>query len=179
MANGARKLAVINHSSRLSDGDVGAHMAAVQEQMDRDVGPKWNFKVELELIPQGDPPPADQWWMVYLDNADMAGALGYHELTSTRMPMGKVFVETTIAYASSVSRVLSHEVAELMVDPWLKRTVLVGNRQYLVEVGDPLSLDSQGEDIGGILVSGIAYPDYFYDSGTEYDKNGFLRGPIP
>ena len=181
MANDPQPVAVINESSNLSDGEIAQHIEAVQAQMDRDVGPMWNFKVKLNQVPKGEPLPPNEWWMVYVDNADVADALGYHELTPAGLPIGKVFVETTLLYGNSVSRVLSHETAEMMVDPYLKRLVSVGPRQYIVEVGDPLSLDAQGYfmDGGNVRVSGIAYPDYFYGSGTYYDKNGHLPGMIP
>lgn len=172
-------VAVINELTRLNDQEVETHVAAVQQQMDRDVGPLWGFQVKLNQIAKGDPAPDDQWWMVYLDNADHANALGYHDLTTARLPIGKVFVETTIDDYQSVSRVLSHETAEMMVDPWLRRTVHVGSRQYLVEVGDPLSLDSQGYVIGNVRVSGIALPGYFYENDNRYDLHGLLPGPIP
>jgi len=147
--------------------------------MDRDVGPLWGFKVKLNQVPKGDPPPGDQWWMVYLDHTDQAFALGYHDLTHHGLPMGKVFVETTLSASQTVSRVLSHETAELLVDPWMKRMVQVGNRQYLVEVGDPLSMDSQGYLIGGVRVSGIALPGYYYETDNRYDLHGLLPGPLP
>jgi GH24 family phage-related lysozyme (muramidase) len=174
-----QQLAVINESTRLSDQEISTHIAAVQEQMDRDVGPRWNFEVKLNQIPKGAPRPTDQWWMVYLDNTDLATALGYHDLTPDNLPMGKVFVETTLQDQQTVSRVLSHEVAEILVDPWMQRMVNVGSRQYLVEVGDPLSMDSQGYFINGIRVSGIALPGYFYNTDNRYDLHGLLPGPIP
>jgi GH24 family phage-related lysozyme (muramidase) len=176
-----QQLAIINESSRLSDQEISTHIAAVQEQMDRDVGPRWNFQVKLNQIPKGAPRPTDQWWMVYLDNTDDATALGYHDLTPPpdRLPMGKVFVETTLQDQQTVSRVLSHEVAEILVDPWMQRMVSVGSRQYLVEVGDPLSMDSQGYFVNGILVSGIALPGYFYETDQQYDLHGLLPGPLP
>jgi hypothetical protein len=181
MTNDPQRVAVINESSRLSDGEIAQHIEAVQAQMDRDVGPMWNFKVSLNQVPKGEPRPTNEWWMVYADNADVADALGYHELTPAGLPIGKVFVETTLLYGNSVSRVLSHETAEMMVDPYLRRLVSAGGRQYIVEVGDPLSLDQQGYFMDGsnVRVSGIAYPDYFYGSGTNYDKNGHLQGVIP
>jgi lysozyme len=61
----------------------------------------------------------------------------------------------------------------------MQRTVNVGGRQYLVEVGDPLSMDSQGYFINGIRVSGIALPGYFYETDNKYDLHGLLPGPIP
>jgi GH24 family phage-related lysozyme (muramidase) len=174
-----QQVSVINECTRLTDQEISTHVSAVQEQMDRDVGPLWNFQVKLNQIPKGAPRPNDQWWMVYLDNTDVATALGYHDLTPDGLPMGKVFVETTINDQQTVSRVLSYEVAELLVDPWMQRMVNVGGRQYLVEVGDPLSMDSQGYFINGILVSGIALPGYFYETDNKYDLHGLLPGPIP
>lgn len=174
-----QQVAVINECTRLSDQEIANHILAVQQQMDQDIGPLWNFQVKLNQIPKGEPQPDDQWWMVYLDNNDSSTALGYHDLTSTGFPMGKVFVETTIADFQSVSRVLSHETAEMLVDPWMKRMVNVGTRQYLVEVGDPLSMDSQGYLINGVRVSGIALPGYYYETDNRYDLHGLLPGPIP
>jgi hypothetical protein len=174
-----QQVAVINECTRLSDQEIATHILAVQEQMDRDVGPLWGFQVKLNQIPKGDPRPADQWWMVYFDNSDKPPDLGYHDLTPANLPMGHVFVETTIEDFQSVSRILSHETAEMLVDPLLNKLVQVGNRQYIVEVGDPLSMDSLGYLIGGVRVSGIALPGYFYETDNRYDLHGLLPGPIP
>lgn len=152
-------VAVINQSD-LEDASVQLMIGAVQEQL-KEVAPVWNFKMDLHQIAKGDAAPTSLSWMVLLPDADQANALGYHDLTSAGLPMGKVFVNTTLTYGQAVSRVLSHEAFEMGVDPLINRTVYIGTRNYIVEVGDPFSLDSQGTYINGVLVSNIAFPDYY------------------
>jgi hypothetical protein len=117
--------------------------------------------------------------MVLLNDTDQAGALGYHDRTWDGHYLGKVFVRTTQNLRQSISRVLSHEIMEALVDPNLNRTV-PGRVPYAIEVGDPLSRESQGRQVLGQLMSGIALPAYYYPNyGTRYDLDGHLSGPIP
>jgi len=57
------------------------------------------------------------WAMVFLDDADEAGALAYHDLTPEGLPLAKVFVRTTLEAGESVSVSASHELVEMLVDP--------------------------------------------------------------
>jgi len=57
------------------------------------------------------------WAMVFLDDADVANALGYHDLTPDGLPLSKVFVKTTLTVGQKVSVTACHELAEMLVDP--------------------------------------------------------------
>jgi hypothetical protein len=174
------QMAVLNESDLITDAEIEPMVAAVQEFISASVGTPWGVAVSLTQIPKGDPAPAGMWQMAFLNDTDQANALGYHERTWQGLYLGKVFVRTTQNLGQSVSRVLSHEVMEALVDPNLNRTVPGGPVPYAIEVGDPLSRDSQGRDVLGQRMSGIALPAYYYPNyGTNYDLDGHLSGPIP
>src|SRR5690348_9804399 len=140
-------IAFINASTLVDDGTIAQHMAAIEEDIGIN-GPLWNVGAKFVQVPKGDPPPAGAWQHVYLDDSDQAGALGYHELTSEGLPLLKTFVKTAQQYGAAVSRVASHETWEALVDPWLNRYTPTRSdgRSYCIEVGDLLSMDSQGRD---------------------------------
>lgn len=174
------QMAVLNHSTLISDAEITPMIAAVQEYVAAQIGPLWDIAVTLHQVPTGAPPPAGMWQTIFLDDSDQANDLGYHERTAEGLSLGKVFVATTQAYAQTVSRVFSHEVIEALVDPELNRTVPGPGTPYAIEVGDPLSLDVQGRTVLGQLMSGIALPAYYYpNNGTTYDLDGHLTGMIP
>src|SRR5207247_4192168 len=60
------------------------------------------------------------WAMAFLDDADVAHALGYHDLTPDGLPLSKVFVKTTLTVGQKVSVTACHELAEMLVDPAIK-----------------------------------------------------------
>jgi len=50
--------------------------------------------------------------LLLADNADVAGALGYHDQRPGQKPVGFVFVETSLKNGDKPSVTLSHEVLE-------------------------------------------------------------------
>src|SRR5882672_9437152 len=91
------------------------------------------------------------WWMGMFDTADQAGALGYHDLTTAGLPIGKVFAKTTLDAHDLVFVTLSHEVLEILGDPDINLIVQKGGRGYSYEVCDAVEDDSLGYDINGVL----------------------------
>jgi hypothetical protein len=173
---------VINESTVVSDADLAVWTKAVQRQIDEEVAPVWGISGKLINITKGTPRPAGQWWMVILDDTDMASALGYHDIGDQGHPMGKVFARTALNNPGqdSPSRVLSHETIEMLVDPNLVRLIELPDADYSVEPGDPVFLPSQGYAIDNVLVSDWATPAYYhYNTDTRYDFRGLLPGPCP
>jgi hypothetical protein len=75
------KIAIFNLSTVLTDEQVQQAVPALQTQITRDFAPVWGVDGELVFIPHGTRPPQDMWWLGVFDDSDVAGALGYHDLT--------------------------------------------------------------------------------------------------
>src|SRR3954466_4796421 len=87
---------VLNESTVVEDADLATWTRAVQRQLDEHVRPYWGLTAKLHNVPRGTPRPSGAWWMVVSDDADMANALGYHDLGNHGQPMGKVFARSVI-----------------------------------------------------------------------------------
>jgi len=90
------QISVINESTVLADTDVVPVVAALQKQVTNDFRPVWGTDAELTIVPKDTQPPAGSWWLVLLDDSDQANALGYHDLTSEGLPIGKVFAASDL-----------------------------------------------------------------------------------
>ena len=67
--------------------------ATLQKCYDQYFLPIWGY--QLTLYNTTSPKPSD-WQFIYFDDADTAGALGYHDLTQNDQPISKIFVKTTL-----------------------------------------------------------------------------------
>jgi hypothetical protein len=137
--------------------DLGKLVAALQKQMENDFVPIWGYPAKLYVT---DKPQPDEWQVVFLDDADAANALGYHDLTKNGQPISKVFVKTTIAAGQKVSVTASHELLEMMIDPgaqlWAQST---NGRFYAYEMCD--AVEDEEYVIDGISVSDFVHPSFF------------------
>lgn len=107
-------IAFVNLATTLPGVDLGKLVAALDKQMQRDFVPIWGYPAKLYVTQK---PKADEWQVVFLDDADAADALGYHDITKNGQPVSKVFIKTTIAAGEKVSVTASHELLEMMIDP--------------------------------------------------------------
>ncbi len=161
------KVAIINASTVLSDDDVEAALPALQTQVHRDFYyPVWGVDADLVFVGKGRTPPAGSWWLAIMDNSDQADALGYHDITSEGLPLGKVFAATDQQYGLSWTVTASHELLEMLGDPDVNLSSFVqtgGNTGtfYAYEVCDPCELDEQGYQIDGAKLSDFVYPSWF------------------
>jgi hypothetical protein len=125
--------------------------------------------------------PATSWWIVFLDNSDQAGALAYHDLTNTGLPISKVNVKTILADKASVSVVATHDMCEIAVDPWLNSAYQDPYGRFLAgEVCDPIEDDQYGYKIGNILVTDFITPNGFAHAHSQIkiDFQGHARSPF-
>jgi hypothetical protein len=88
--------------------------AALQKCYDQHFLPVWGYPVKLYNTKTAKP---SDWQFVYFDDADEAGALGYHDLTKDGQPVSKIFVKTTLADNQLVSVTAAHELFEMVIDP--------------------------------------------------------------
>ena len=89
-------------------------IATLQQFLDQIFVPVWGTPARL-VRTTGFQKGA--WALAFLDTADVANALGYHDLTPDGLPLSKVFVRTTLGAGQKVSVTASHELAEMLVDP--------------------------------------------------------------
>lgn len=164
-------IAVVNHSAAVSDAEVQACLADFQTQVTRDFAPAWGVGCRLVWVPQGSNPPAGAWQLAVLDDADQAGALGYHDVTPDGHPLGKVFVKTTVSAGEHWTVVFSHELLEMLGDPYIDSVTFLDDGQgggwlIPVEVCDPVQGEEYAYHVGKTLVSDFVYPAWFRQGGT-------------
>ena len=176
-------IAVINQSTVVSDDDVRDTTAALQIQLSRDFVPAWGLDGTLVFYKKGEQIPAGAWQLVVLDNSPQADALGFHDLTSDGLPIGKVFAKTDLDSGSSWTVTASHELLEMRADPDICRCVLIDSgRLYALEVGDAPEDDQFGYQIDGVLVSDFVYPSWFESfwkpGQVQFDYGKHINAPF-
>lgn len=125
------------------------------------------------------PVPRGCWGLVFSDDADQAGALGYHDLTADGLPLSKIFVRTTINNGEAVSVTASHELAEMLVDPGIQLGAVGpdGATWYAYETAD--AVERESFEVNGIAMSNFVYPSWFEGfrapRSTRFDHMGTCR----
>ena len=157
------EIAVINESTVISDTQVQAMIPAFQTQWNRDLSAIWNLdQATFTFTPKDQQPPAASWWVVFLDDSDQAGALAYHDLTDSGLPISKVFVKTIQTDNTSVSVGATHEICEMAVDPTINLAAQdTTGAFWAYEVCDPVEDDKYGYAIGDTLVTDFVTPAWF------------------
>jgi len=152
--------------------------ATLQKCFDERFLPVWGYPVKLYNTKVAKP---SDWQFIYFDNADTAGALGYHDLTKDGQPVSKIFVKTTIAAKEVVSVTACHELFEMVIDPianlWAQKG---GGQEYAYEMSDPVEEDTFMVD--GVEMSNFVHPAWFepfdHPPGTKFDHLGLLKAPF-
>jgi hypothetical protein len=143
----------------------------------RDFTPIWGVEAAIFYTPSTATPSADHWVLALLDDADQAGALGYHDVSPTGQPLGKAFVRTTLAAGDTFSVTVSHELLEMLVDPEINLSAEFDDatgapsKFYAYEICDACEDDPLGYEIEipagwvgagqKILVSDFVTPAWF------------------
>jgi len=155
-------IAITNASTCLSDAQVEAVLPALQKQVTDEFQAYWELDCTLSFLSKEKPLTQDWWQIVVMDNPDQAGALGYHELTSQGAPLGKIFAQLDLNSGSSWTATLSHELLEMLADPWINWCAFGSdNKIYALEVCDAVEADNLGYFIDGVLVSDFVTPAWF------------------
>ena len=135
------------------------------------------------LLPNEDA-PAKAWQIIIADDSDQAGALGYHDVTPDGRPISYVFAKTDLQYGYDWQITLTHEFAEMMLDPFIMRCEQTGNNRFhALELCDPCEADELGYLInaGGFImkVSDFITPYWFVPGATGiFDYCGHIKKPL-
>jgi hypothetical protein len=161
-------IAVTNASTCLADAQVEAVIPALQRQVVEDFKSYWDLDCSLQFLSK-EQPLTDGWWqIVVMDDPDQAGVLGYHEMSSQGTPLGKVFAKLDLAAGSSWTVTISHELLEMLADPWINWCAQgADGKIYALEVCDAVEADKLGYEIDGVLVSDFVTPSWFARAEAE------------
>jgi hypothetical protein len=162
---------------------------ALEIQMNRDFAPVWGVHVRLSTAQNPASVQAGSWYLLITDNSDQAGALGWHDQTGGR-PYGEVFVLPAQQGNVALSTVISHELLEMLADPWVDSLVQYQDAQGAqnlapIEVCDPVENDQYNvvtSDGTQVAVSNFVTPGYFDQAPKApalFDFMNKLTGPIP
>lgn len=175
-------VAIVNTpSSGVSDTDAEAFTIAISKQVVEHFGPLWHTYADLNFYPSASKVPSGMWVVFLLDSSDQAGALGYHDLTPDGLPLGKVFAGTDRRFNQSISVTLSHEVLEMLGDPYID-TCIQGpdGKFYAYEAADACEGDQYAYEIDGVKVSDFVTPEWFGANAShpQYDYLGHISSPL-
>ena len=150
-------IACFNKATTALGVDFDRLLGALQKFVDQYFVPVWGTPARL-LKTTGFRKGASA--LAFLDRADVANALGYHDLTPDGLPLSKVFVQTTLAVKQKVSVTACHELAEMLVDPAINLAATgPGNTFYAYETAD--AVEEIEFTIDGIAMSDFVYPAWF------------------
>jgi hypothetical protein len=171
-------IACINKATVSLDTDLDALIAALQKFVGTAFAPVWGTHATLVKATDFI---AGCWALVFLDDADVQGALGYHDLTPDGLPLSKVFVKTAIANQQKVSITACHEIAEMLGDPAINLWAEASDGTlYAYEMCD--AVEEVEFTIDGIAMSDFVYPSYFEGfrtaKSTQFDYVGKISKPF-
>lgn len=178
------EIQVINASTVVPDVDLDKVCQALQRQVSDHYAPAWGMDARLLWAQDKSLVLPKAWQLIILDDADQAGALGYHDLTKSGMPIGKVFAKTDIKYGTPWSITASHELLEMMGDPSITSCVLREDLLQLValENCDAPEADQYAYEIDGVKVSDFVFPSWFQDfwepGQTQFDYGKYIEKPF-
>ncbi len=185
-SDGNMLIAVINKSTIISNEEVKLMVRGVAKQAREQAAPAWDMK-SPRVVYRASEATAEpgSYKVLIFDDADLAGALGYHSDGPDGLPYGRVFVKITQQHNLSVSGVLSHEVLEIMMDPQANYWADNWNEKlsYALEVADPVESDYYNVDVDGtpVQVSNFVLPSWFDTlppAGAKFDWLGKLSKPF-
>ena len=159
-------------------------IAVLQRYVDDFVAPAWGTPARLSW---SSGPQKNVLNLQLLDNCDDAGAIGYHDFSAGNdvTPYGQVGVVDAYEYEGCLTRSLSHELGEILVNPGLNNWAaftsedepVVDSRLRWVEIADPVR--EYWFDIDGVKVSNFVYPAWFqpWNDGSQLDYLGLCKQP--
>lgn len=170
--------AFLNKSSLVKDFDCVKWAIACAFQARVHAAPLWKWpEPSLVFLPDESFVRPEHDLIYLFDDADTAGALGYHDLTPSGQPYAKIFARDCLDNNTAISSCLSHEVLELLGDPTCDAWALAPDGfEYALELCDAVQ-DSTYE-IDGVAVSNFVLPDFFNQGGAPYDYRGELSKPF-
>ena len=176
-----QQLALVDCTKQLSATELSQAAAALQKQATRDLGPIWGVDATVSYFPDISSVPLGYWPIIIVEDIGQPDAGGYHT-DKNHQPYSLILA------GDGWSLDCSHEMCEMLVDPYGNRTVPgnslkagQGRVLYLVECCDPCEAANYAYTIDGIMVSDFYTPQFLapaVSSGVRYSFNGSINKPM-
>ncbi len=173
-------VALVSRINKLDFAELSVVSAALQKQVLRDFAPVWGIEATVDAFAQLDDVPSD-YWVVTVEKFNGTGGFAGIHGDQNFQPFARV------AYSNVWSLTASHEVLEMLSDPFRNRLIagaLVedqGRRvDYLVEICDPCQDPSGSYTVNGVMVSNFVTQEYFdpvTSPGVRYSFTGQITTP--
>ena len=159
--------------------------AAIERQVNEHFAPFWHVTANITAGVSNDEHPL----RIEVRNEVDPARAGYHQRQEDGQPIRPYAVVNlmSLKHKEMWPRVASHELLEMLADPWGNLTILGPDLDgtermvdYILEVGDPCNLDSYTlDEYPDVPVSDFVYPDY-YDLGAPgpYSHSGTIAAPL-
>jgi hypothetical protein len=174
---------VLNKSTALTDAQIQNWLPAFNVFVGH-VQEWWPRPATLVWCPRNKE-PKDAWKLVFADKSDEAGDLGYHDFTADGRPISYVFAADDIAGGYNPAVTATHEIAEMIADPWISEVFQVSNREFFAkEICDPCEADEFGYSVrvkpyAAVLVSDFVLPKWFIPGSTgQFDRTKKIDKPL-
>lgn len=164
-------IAVVNHSTLVTDSDVQIMAQACAHQIRYHLSPVWGRSASVIYFASDAIVPPGAHIISILDNSDQAGALGWHTEDAGESIYGRVFAKpvldnggNALTASLSIASVLSHEICEMIGDQscnlWAEDA---SGNLHAVELCDPVEAASYIVTIGAtqVTVSDFVLPSWF------------------
>lgn len=170
---------IMDQSGVVGGSELQDIVAALQKQiaLDSDFARQWKTpRIKLNIVKNKRDPNIP---VVYIrKNLRVPDAVGYHESDPENgVPIAFVSTKRAKREVEGLSGVLSHEILEMIVDPFERRINVGQNRSAIIEVGDPINEHTYRID--GLGVSNFVFPSWYDPKGKKpFDKLGILSKPL-
>lgn len=170
------QIIVIQNSSKLlSDEALSPILAAIRIQLNEHVRAFWPTLDVVDLQAGLYAPARGVWGAILQDGSPIPADLGYHDKESGE-PVARIDVQASLRINYSVSSVLSHELCEMYVDPYVSNTVSGPWGDALAEICDPFIMPYMDYRIGEVDVANFT-TDAYWQKGdaSRLDMKGMLN----
>ncbi len=179
------RLAIVNHSSDPAvTGSILAEIAdACEQQAYQHLADLWQSAgVPIRHVGSISELETGESPIVVFDDADQAGALGYHDVTPEGLPYARVFWKPIQASGggltkgtNSLSVTVSHEAVEAICDPYASFWAQTPEPGVLEALESADRVEGDSYEIDGVAVSNFLGPRAFRVGPGPYDWMRLLK----
>jgi hypothetical protein len=170
-----QRIYVINESTEIGNETIASIVSANQAAVTEDFAPHWKTDAELVLADPGSV-PAGAWRLTLEDAIACWFCVGYHDVDEDGTPFAEVLVDATDPIETQVT--LSHELFEILVNPYIDRAVMGPRRFWALETADPVEATEFAYRRGGVAISDFVLPAWFRKGAKgPWDFTGHTRKP--